>query len=292
MTRKQAESFLLSLRCLTNLRDSMKLARRILDIVLITMIAIAHCSCKNRNNNQESNETNTIEQSKEELFPKLPELSEPISTNLAYRSNTNITGYIQGWDERSKNLNATMVMNGDTTTLYRSRVMIVEDSHYVISESPVALYNEKGNIIFIPGRSSNCPYSYDLFADSNLIVDEAGIPGNFDFKLRNITQEQWKEILKNISPIRIRKDYPIKPVLYYDNGDEYNYAILFSADIRDKGIVCCGFNYKDIPDTEIGKYFKKVLLTYAYFYSQNSYKIPQELYCNLTEWLDIFDFEH
>ena len=170
--------------------------------------------------------------------------------------------------------------------------MIVESSHYAISESPVATYNENGNIIFIPGRNANCPYSYDLFADYRLIVDEAGIPSDFDFKLRNITQEQWKEILKNISPIRIRKDYPITPVLYYDNGDEYNYAILFSANVGNKGIVCCGFNYQDIPDTEAGRYFKKVLLTFAYVYSQNSYKIPQELYCSLTEWLEIFDFEH
>ena len=131
-----------------------------------------------------------------------------------------------------------------------------------------------------------------MFATDSLIVDENGIPSDMDFKLRNISQEQWNEILKDVAPIRIRKDYPIKPVLYYDKGDDYKYAVLFSADVYDKGVVCCGFDYNGLPNTDVAQYFKKALLTYTYLYSQNSYKIPSELYCGLTEWLEIFDFNH
>lgn len=243
--------------------------------------------------NQEDISTEIQNKVEEERFPILPELTEPISTNLAYRSNPQITGLIQGWEKRYKNLDAEMIMNGDTTVLSKRRVMLVDGkySHYTISESPVPGYNKGGNILNIYGRNSKCPFSYDMFSLDSLIVDESGIPGNFDFKLRNITQEQWRSILTNIAPVRIRKDNPITPVLYYDKGDDYKYAILFSVRMREKGIVACGFDYSSLPNTEEGKYFKKVLLTYTYLYSHLSTGLKEsQSYRN--EWLDIFDFEH
>lgn len=271
----------------------MHISRRVTGMLMAIILLMTQNSCGNRGKNHDHDNNATVELADEESFPDLPELSEPISTNLAYRSNTSITGYIDGWQKRLNNLDAVMIMNGDTTILYRQRVMLVDDfSHYAISESAVPMYNENGNILFVPGKSETCPYSYDVFTQDSLVVDESGIPTDFDFKLKNITQEQWREILKDIAPIRIRKDYPIKPVLYFDKGDNYKYAVLFSAHVRDKGIVCCGFDYNNLPDTESGKYFKKALLTYTYLFSQYSYEIPQELGCNLTEWLEIFDFEH
>lgn len=274
---------------MASIRPHRKHTGILLTVILIMTIA----SCRNRNTTQNINETDTVEQVKDELFPELPELSEPISVDLAYRSNTTITGAIEGWQERSKNLDAVMIMNADTTVLYQSRVMIVDhDSPYLISESPVSMYNRDGNILFVPGRSKSCPYSYDTFAQDSLIVDEEGTAGYFDFKLKNISQEQWRDILKEIAPLRIRKDYPIKPVLYYDKGDEYKYAILFSAKLRGKVVVTCGFDYNSISDTEEGRYFKKALLTYAYLAVDSSYEIPQEFGCNHTEWLDIYEFKH
>lgn len=273
--------------------DSIGLTRKLTGILFTVILIMTIAGCRNRNTNQNVNETCSVEQVNDELFPELPELSEPISVNLAYRSNTTITGAIEGWQERSKNLDAVMIMNADTTVLYQSRVMIIDhDSPYVISESPVCLYNKHGNILFVPGRSKLCPYSYDTFAQDSLIVDEEGTTGHFDFKLRNISHEQWRGILQETAPLRIRKDYPIKPVLYYDKGDEYKYAILFSAKIRDKVVITCGFDYNSIPDTEEGKYFKKALLTYAYLAVDSSYEIPQEFGCNHTEWLDIYEFKH
>lgn len=246
-----------------------------------------------KNVNQEAIPTEIQKQVEEERFPILPELSEPIPRGLAYRSNPKITGLIQGWEKRYKNLDAEMIMNGDTSILSKRRVMLVDDdySHYTISESPVPGYNDDGNILNVYGRSGECPYSYDMFSQDSLIVDELGIPGDFDFKLRNITQEQWRSILTNIAPVRIRKNSPITPVLYYDKGDDYKYAILFSVRMREKGIVACGFDYNSLPDSEEGKYFKKVLLTYTYFLSHFS-ESPKECQNNRNEWLEIFDFEH
>ena len=271
----------------------MKYARIYISILVATTSLLMLSCSRNKVVNQEGSPTEIQVQVEEERFPILPELTEPISTNLAYRSNPQITGLIQGWEKRSKNLDAEMIMNGDTTILSKRRVMLVdgEYSHYTISESPVSSYNKDGNILNVYGRSSECPFSYDMFSLDSLIVDESGIPGDFDFKLRNITQEQWRSILTNIAPVRIRKDCSITPVLYYDKGDDYKYAILFSGLMRGKGIVACGFDYSRLPDTEEGKYFKSVLLTYTYLYSHYSPQ-PKDAQNSRNVWLEIFDFKH
>ena len=279
--------------CIVTKEIMMKYARIYISILVATISLLVLSCSRKKVVNQENNPTGIQNKVEEERFPILPELTEPISTNLAYRSNPQITGLIQGWEERSRNLDAEMIMNGDTTILPKCRVMLVDGdySHYTISESPVSGYNKDGNILNVYGRSSKCPYSYDMFSQDSLIVDESGIPGDFDFKLRNITQEQWRSILTNIAPVRIRKDHPITPVLYYDKGDDYKYAILFSVRMCKKGIVACGFDYNSLPDTEEGKYFKKALLAYTYLWSHFS-ETPKKSQNNRNEWLEIFDFEH